>query len=93
MMNCVAFNVEHDILDLLGDRAIFVNLNNLVVNRHKDPEREKNEPELRFAPYTPVDGGDEVLDGDWSRDAHNLKDYKVITQLVKEEFERYIVCC
>ena len=60
VMNCIAFDVEHGIKDLLGDRAIFGNLNNLVVNRD-----EPSNPERRFAPYEPVDGGDEVLDGNW----------------------------
>ena len=54
VMNCVAFHVREGILDMLGDRGIFGNTNNLVVNQDNP-----------FAPYTPVDGGDEILDGSW----------------------------
>jgi hypothetical protein len=81
VMNCIAFNVEHGIKDLLGDRAIFGNLNNLVVNRDTP-----SNPDRRFAPYVPVNGGDEVLDGEWRKET--LK--RMTKQGVKNPFNPHL---
>ena len=74
IMNCIVFDVKSGILDLLGDRGIFGDLNNLVVNK-EDP----------FLPYIPRDGGDEVLDGSWSRNTRErMKKYD------KDPFNPYL---
>ncbi len=52
IMNCVTFHIEQNILDILSDRAIFSNLNNLVVNK-----------ENPFLPYK--ERCDEILGGSW----------------------------
>ena len=58
MVACISFNIEKYILDLLDDRAIFGNVNNLVVNGD-DP----------FLPYLNTTGSaDEIMDGSWYPD-------------------------
>lgn len=59
LVNCYAFDMRAGLLDLLGDREIFGNLDNLVVN--------ENDP---FAPYENPHPNhqDEFLDGTWYRD-------------------------
>jgi len=70
-VDCIAFNVKRNLLDLLDDGDIFGNLNNLVVNN--DPEKKRSP----FDPYRNVSGvSDEILDGTWYRDTlARLREY------------------
>ena len=55
ILYCVTFSVEQNILDILNDREIFGNINNLVVNTKH--------------PFSPYDGhGDEILGGSWYKE-------------------------
>ena len=56
LLNCVAFNFETQVLDLLNDK-LFGNRNNLVVNK-----------ENPFHPYQHINGSDDMNDGSWYTD-------------------------
>jgi hypothetical protein len=57
-INCIAFNVKKNLLDILDDRDVFCHLPNLVVNRDNP-----------FLPYQNYSGlADEILDGTWYKD-------------------------
>ncbi len=75
IMYCITFNVEQNILDILNDRGIFGNINNLVVNTNN--------------PFAPFEGhGDEILAGSWYKDT--VKRLKA-SEFGFDEFYEYLL--
>ena len=76
MVDVVSFNAERMILDLLDDRSIFGDTNNLVVNKSNPFLPYQNEHEF----------ADEIMDGSWYRETiKRLKTFK--SDPFKEEVE------
>ena len=64
MVEVIRFDLVHAINDLLSDRKIWGNKDNLNINEQEGME---------FAPYVPKQGGLEVMDGSWYREIIRIK--------------------